>query len=241
MVKQLKPIGRLLWSGLFLDVRSYDEAADGDNPFVEGLFMVVLIGLLVALAHLVGSVLGWAVTPHLDQIKTLVHEGLVSMSWFQQFVANSAQSLQQFENSYDTAWQIARLLAPNPRLALLALFLTPLQLLVQWLWFALVAQAVARMLGGQGKMKQTFGASALAFAPHLLYVFRALPMVSVAAVGVWTLLAQYVALRRVHENLSWPRVLTAVMAPSLILCFLIIVLILVIAPLMGALIGGMIS
>lgn len=241
MVNKLAPIARMLWSGLFLDVDAYDEASDGDNPFVEGLFIIVLIGLLIALATIVGSVLSWGITPDLDQIKAIIHDGLVGMPWYQQFLQGNADAIQEFENNYDLGWRIARFFSPNPGMALLSLFLSPLQLFLQWLWFALIAQAVARLLGGQGRMGQTFGATALAFAPHLLYVFRALPMVSVAAVGVWTLLAKYVAMRRVHENLSWQRVLVAVLAPSVLLWLLVILLAALSLTLIGALIGGMVS
>jgi hypothetical protein len=241
MVKKLAPIARMLWSGLFLDVDAYDEASDADNPFVEGLFIIVLIGILVALASIIGSILGWGITPDLAQIKALVHDGLVSMPWYQQFLQGNADAVRQFEHNYDLSWRIARFFAPNPSRALLSLFISPLSLFLQWLWFALIAQAVARILGGQGRMGQTFGATALAFAPHLLYVFRALPMVSVAAVGVWTLLAKYVAIRRVHENLSWQRVVVAVLAPPILFWFLVILLTVLGLALMGTLIGGMVS
>lgn len=241
MVNKLTPIARMLWSGLFLDVDAYDEASDGDNPFVEGLFFVVLIGLLIAVATIIGSILGWATTPDLNQIKTLVHEGLINMPWYKQFLQGNAEAVQQFENSYNLGWRIARFFTPSPSMALLSLFLSPLKLFLQWLWFALIAQAIARLLGGKGRMGQTFGASALAFTPHLLYLFKVVPTVDVAAVGIWTLLAQYVALRRVHENLSWQRVLVSVLAPSILLCFLVILLLALTLPLLGALIGGIVS
>ncbi len=241
MVKQFKETLHLLWSALFLDVSSYDEAAEGDNTFVEGLFVIVLIGIGVAIAQIVGAVLGWATMPDLSQLKDIFHEGLVSMSWFQQSVAGDAQSLNQFEQMYDLGWRIARLLAPNPRLSLAGLVLTPLQLMVQWLWFALAAQATARLLGGRGEMKQTLGATSIAFAPQLVRMFSFLPGVGIAGVGAWTLLTQYVAIRRVHENLSWGRVLIAVIVPRLLLWLVLLVLLAVLAPLLVGLIGGMVS
>ncbi len=241
MVKQLQASWHLLWNALFLDPRSFDEAADDDNPFIEGLFAVSLIGVIVGIGTILGAVLGWGTTPDLNQIKELIHEGFVSMAWFQEQIASSPQALQQFESSYNLGWRIAQWFAPNPRLALLALAWQPLQLIVQWLWFATLAHVVARLLGGQGKARQTLGASALAFAPHLLYALRLLPTVAVAGVGAWTLIAQYVALRRVHENLPWGRVLVATLVPRLILWLLLFLALAVLAPLLALWLGGAIS
>ena len=53
----------LVLRALFLDSDAYAELRDDDNPFVEGLFLLVIIGILTALLNLIGQLLAWASTP----------------------------------------------------------------------------------------------------------------------------------------------------------------------------------
>ena len=53
----------LVLRALFLDSNAYAELRDDDNPFVEGLFLIVLIGVISAMAALIGQLLAWASTP----------------------------------------------------------------------------------------------------------------------------------------------------------------------------------
>lgn len=240
MNNTLQQVVRLLWRGLWLEPEAYDEAADGDNTFVEGLFTVVLVGLVLGIAALIGGVLDWAIMPDLSAIKDLVFNGLKQMPWYE-YIRQEPEALRLFEQNYDLGWQISSFFQPNPANLLTGLILTPLGLIVGWLWFAVVGQGVAKLLGSTGEMKQTMGATALAVAPNLLNIFGLLPMVGVAAVGTWTLIARYVAMRRVHENLTWGRVLVAVLAPTAVLVLLGLVLALIFSSLLAALIGGLAS
>lgn len=240
MNNTIQQVVRLLWRGLWLEPEAYDEAADGDNTFVEGLFTVALVGVVLGVAALFGGILDWAITPDLSAIKDLVFDGLKQMPWYD-FIRQEPEALRLFEQNYDLGWQISEFFAPNAGNMLGGLLLTPLGLIAGWLWFALVGQGVARLLGGVGDLKQTLGATAVAVAPHLLNIFGLLPMVGVAAVGTWTLIARYVAMRRVHENLTWGRVLVAVLAPTIILVLVGIILALIFSSLLAALIGGLAS
>lgn len=240
MNNTLQQVVRLLWRGLWLEPAAYDEAADGDNTFVEGLFTVALVGLVLGVAALIGGILDWAIMPDLSAIKDLIFDGLKQMPWYE-YIRQEPEALRMFEQNYDLGWRISEFFSPNAVNLLTGLILTPLGLIASWLWFSLIGQSVAKMLGSSGQMKQTMGATALAVAPNLLNLFGLLPMVGVAAVGTWTLLARYVAMRRVHENLTWGRVLVAVLAPTAVLVLLGIIMALIFSSLLAALIGGLAS
>ncbi len=240
MNMKLQEVLRLIGRGLFLDPAAYDEAADSDNPFVEGLFLVILIGVVVAIAGVIGHAIGWAMTPDLGEIKQIIYNGLLQSPLFAMMREN-AEAFTQFKQSYDLSWQIAEFFSPNVTNVFVGLFLAPLGLLIAWLWFALIAQVVAKMLGGNGSLQEMLGATALALTPALLNVFGVIPTVTIAAVGIWTLLARYVAVRRVHENLTWGRSLVAVVSPMILSWLLLIVLGMLFVVLMSSTIGGFVS
>ena len=60
----------LVLRALFLDSEAYAEFRDDDNPFIEGLFLLVIIGVLTALLAMIGQLLAWASTPNLARSKT---------------------------------------------------------------------------------------------------------------------------------------------------------------------------
>ncbi len=237
MDKRLRETLRLVWRGLLLEPTAYDEVAADDNPFVEGVFLIVGIGILAGLGMLIGGLLAWATTPDLGQIKTILLEALRNTAWYDALRADP-EALRQFEQQYELGWRLGELLAPSPSQAFLMLLLTPLRLLLSWLWFGLVAHLVARLLGGNGTLGQTMGAAALATAPQLLLIAGLVPGLVVAGIGTWTLLARYVAVRRVHENLPWPRVLVAVLTPPVLLILIGLLLGLVAIPVLAGLLGG---
>ena len=102
---------------------------------------------------------------------------------------------------------------------LLSLATTPLGLIGQWLLFGLSSHLLARAAGGQGSLGQTLGAVALSNAPRLLYLFTAIPFVSVAAVlvHVWGVLIAFRGLEVAHELSRRPAALAAVGAWLLLL------------------------
>ena len=238
MSKKFRQDLHLLWRGLFLEPTAYDEAGDDDRPFVEGFFLVVLVGVVLGLAALLGSLLDWATTPNLAQIKEIILQALRAMPWFDA-IRNNPEALRIFEQQYNFGWQISDFFTPKASTALGGLFLAPIGLLIRWLWFGVVAHLVARILGGQAMARQTLGAAALATAPGLLAVFGFVPGLTVAGIGTLTLLARYIAVRRVHHNLTWGRALTATLAPPVILWLLFAALGLLLIPFIGAAIGGM--
>ena len=77
----------LVFRALFLDSDAYDQLRDDDNPFVEGLFLVVIIGVVTALLNFIGQLLAWAGTPSMNAIKDVVWQAFPQMTWWSQMAA----------------------------------------------------------------------------------------------------------------------------------------------------------
>jgi hypothetical protein len=205
----------MLWDALFLQTDAYERMRDDDNPFVEGLFLLVLLGLLLGLVGIVGTTLEWASSPPLAAVQQAVLNGLQQMRWYQD-LAQSTDFVTQFRDIWDQVWRFVDMAAPKPITSLAGILLKPLSLIVGWLVFGVVAYVLARLFGGKGSLNQTLGVTALGAAPQLLTITTALPFVAVAGLGTWTLLCNYMALRTVH-HLSWPRAVFAALLPPLII------------------------
>lgn len=225
----------MLWDALFLQTDAYERMRDDDNPFVEGLFLLVLLGLVLAVVGIVGTTLEWASSPPLAEIQQAVLSGLQQMRWYQQL---PAEGITQFRAIWDQVWRFVELAAPKPATSLAGIITEPLSLIVGWLVFGLVAYVLARFLGGKGTLNQTLGATALAAAPQLLTVVTVLPFAAVAGLGTWTLLCNYMALRTVH-HLSLPRAVFAALLPPLIIGLIVAVFIGCLAAVFGTAIVSM--
>ena len=204
----------LLWDALFLQRDAYAHMRDDDNPFVEGLFILVLLGVLLAVAGVIGTTLEWASGPNLNTVREVVLKNLQAMDWYR-FVQQSPGSESQFLQIWNGIWNAAAGLAPSPLRSLTGIITKPLALIVWWLVFGLLAYVFARVFGGKGTLNQTLGATALAASPQLVTLLTVLPFVAIASLGTWTLLCSYMALRTVHD-LSWPRAVFAALLPVLI-------------------------
>ncbi len=207
----------LVFGALFLDNDAYDQLREDDNPFVEGLFLIVLIGVVTALLHFIGQVVAWAGTPSLDAIKEAVWQSFPTMSWWSQ-VAGNSEFLEQFRMYYDLGWQIFPRLfgAPDPAGAVLNVVLWPVGAVLSWLIYGTLAHWFARLLGGDGSYGQTLGVLALSFTPLLLRGFGFLPYFTVGAVmNTWQLICRYKAVRSAHQ-LPWGRAFWATLLPFLV-------------------------
>lgn len=229
------------WRALFLEQEVYEDMRDDDNPFVEGLFIVVIISVVVALAGLVGTLLARTATPDLQAMKQTVLDGLRNMPWFGQMVqAGGQQALDMFNQLYDLGWQIFPRLAGYPDVggAALNIVLFPVEMILLWAIWGVVAHLCARLLGGKGTLTQTLGATALAEAPQLLSLVTVVPFVVVGGViGTWQMLCRYLALKTVH-GLSWQRAVIATILPAILFFILIVVLGFIFSTLIAGLVAG---
>jgi hypothetical protein len=231
-----KPFG-LLWDALFLQHEAYARMRDDDNPFVEGLFVLVVLGVALGLVGIVGTTLEWASSPNLSAIRDAVLANLQTMSWWQ-FMEQDPASQAMWFQIWNGIWDALQTTAPSPATALLGVIAVPLGLIMAWLVYGLLAYLFARLLGGVGTLNQTLGTTALAAAPQLLNVLTVLPFVVMFSLGTWTLLCNYMALRTVH-GLSWQRSVAAALLPSVALVLLAIVIGAIVAIVVGSLFATM--
>ena len=240
MKLDLRRLPSLLGKALLLEPDPYTELKEAPNPFVEGAFLVVVVGLAVAVAGMVGNVLAWASSPDLAAIKQTVYENLVQMPWYLQLEENTGtRFVQDFNNWYNQGWQVFPVLfgMPNPLLSLANIILTPLSLILSWLVYGVIAHLVARFLKGRATFTQTLGCTALAVAPQLLNLFTVFPFVMVGAVvNTWTILCRYRGLKEAH-TLPWGRAFIATVLPTLIIYLLIALLGIAAAVTLGPAIG----
>ena len=205
---------RLVLAALFLDGDAYDQLRDDDNPFIEGLFLVVAIGAGTALFAFVGRLLTWASSPPLEAIKQAVWTGLQQMSWWPGMAASPA-ALAAFQRNWDLGWQVFPGLfgVPDPAGAALNILIWPVAGIVGWLIYGALSHLFARLFGGVGSLNQTLGTTALAYTPWLLRGLGVVPFLVIGGVvGTWQLICRYKAVRSVH-GLSWGRSLGATVLP----------------------------
>lgn len=207
---------------LLLRDSAYRSMRDSPNPFVRGLILVVGVGLVVALVGIVGALLTHFTSPDLGAIQQAVYEGLLNMPWMQQIPPSERQQFQEiFRQQYNFGWQIARMFAPSVTSAFVNVFLNPIGLVIGWLVYGVLAFFAARVLGGKGRLDQTYGTTALAVAPRMLGVVTVVPYVQVAGLGTWALICNYLALKNTHELSPW-RAFWATVIPFIVLILFVV-------------------
>ena len=218
---QPKTYPGLVGKALVLDAEPFLVMVEDDDPWVEGLFLVTCVGTLAAVAGLVGGLLLTASLPDANAVRETLIQGIQRVLPLVAPTANTAGVETFLRENWPWA---AELLGYGIGLArLFAALLTPVGLVVQWLFLGLVAHVTAKSLGGTGKLGQTLGATALASAPHVLAVLTVVPFVSVPAVllTVWRLLIAYRAVEVAHD-LPWSRAALAVLAAPALLLLLVV-------------------
>jgi hypothetical protein len=204
----------LVLRALFLDGDAYDQLRDDDNPFIEGLFLVVIVAAGTAVLNLIGQFLAWASMPQMGAIKQVVGEALQRMPWWGAMAANP-QALQMFQRIWDLNWQLFPRLfgAPDPGSAALNILIWPLTAVMGWLIYGVLAHLFAKLLSGTGTLNATLGTTALAISPFLFRGLGFIPFFAVgSAIGTWQLICRYKAVRSAHR-LSWGRAFWVTLLP----------------------------
>ncbi|MCY3992651.1 MAG: YIP1 family protein [Caldilineaceae bacterium] len=198
---------QFIGKALLLEPDPFVEMVDDDNPWIEGLFLCACIGVLVAVAQLIGSLLLTASLPPSDALLNTVLQTLRQGT-------SSGETLFEIERTLRDGWPLLLAFSGYDSVGfrLLSLATTPLGLIGHWLLFGFVSHLLARAAGGQGTLAQTLGALALSNASRLLYLFTVIPFVSVAAVliHVWGILIAFRGLEVAHELPPRPAALVAV-------------------------------
>jgi Yip1 domain len=207
----------LVLQALFLDGDAYDQVRDDDNPFIEGLFLIVILAAGVALLGFIGQALAWISIPSMDAIKEVILRALQQMPGFSAMVENP-QAYESFLRNWDMGWRVMPALfgAPDPTRAAVSIIVMPLTAVLGWLVYGLLAHAFARLFKGAGTLNQTLGTTALAYTPWLFFGLNVVPFFVMGGVlGTWQLICRYKALRSVH-HLAWGPAVGATLLPYVI-------------------------
>ncbi len=202
---------RLLGQALVLEPDPCVVLADDDNPWLEGLFLITLLGSGVGFSRLIGGALTGASLPSSEALFQATVQ-----------VLRQAQAAPALEAALGRIWPgIALFLGHGGWLRLYLVVATPLAMILFWLAYGLLAHGSARLLGGQGQWNATLGVLALSFAPWVFGLLQVLPFVRVPSLllGVWGLLIAYRGLEVAHE-LPPDRAALAALLPMCVLLLL---------------------
>jgi hypothetical protein len=209
----------LIGKALVLEAEPFVTLVDDDEPWAEGLFLTLSVGVVVGIARLIaGLLLSASLPPATGVIEAIVNgwqrfNTLMTLTSTPQAVETSLRQWWWWVtlvNGYDSGW-----------LRLLTLISTPLSFIASWLVSASVVYVAARALGGTGTFNQTLGATALIAAPHVLSILHIFPFVAVSALllSVWSVLILYRAAQVAHD-LPWQRAWLVALTPLGVLLLL---------------------
>lgn len=208
---QLYP--ELVAKALVLDDEPFVHMIEDDNPWVEGLALTTVVGLLGGAAQVIGGWLTAYSLPEPEAIQNALLAGgrqLATVSNLPPEVADAlagpAWNLFSAASGYAGGWTLV-----TPLVA------TPFLLIVWWLFFGFITFGGARAAGGRGNLNDTLGATALMVAPQVLLVLSMIPFVAVSdlLLSAWGLLIGYRAVQTTHE-LSWGRAAIVTIVPYIL-------------------------
>jgi len=186
---------RLLPQALLLDGDVYYTMKARPRALYHGVLLLLFLGLALGLAAAAGALITRGASPHPADLAWAAERGLLRLPAVQRLAPGGRAGLVP----------LLRRLVVGPQPAAYPLLSAPGQLLLGWLAYGLLAQAVARLLGGQGRLGDTLACTALAEAPRTLLLVPFLPPLGLAAAGVeaWVLAARFQALRAAHGLDGW--------------------------------------
>ncbi len=239
-MERLRTILRRVLDALTLRDEVYREMRDAPDAVEQGVMLIVTVGVIAALAGVVGTALQSVTVPDVAAIQQTVADGILDMPWAEDLSPRELDEAHEgIRASMAQSQIIASMFAPNPVLALTGIVTKPVGMVVWWLIYGVLAFACARLLGGRGTLGQTYGTTALAASPQLVGVFHVMPYVSTAGLGMWALICSYLALKHTHE-LSPGRTFWATLLPLLVPLLLIFLAVLGVF-ILGLVIGGLAS
>jgi hypothetical protein len=225
---QLGEYVRLGLGGLFLDQHVYRQQRDAPDTLKRGFILVLLVGLLVGAATIVGHLGETMASRNRADVNRVIYEGLIEMPWYQSVRLMNPDFDQQFEQNFNAVTQVLDMFDPTSGGVVGVLIdgvTVPVRYALAWLIYGVVAFGMARMLGGTGSLAQTLGCTALAAGANLLELVQFVPFADTAGVTVLALLASYIALREAHELTPWRAFWATLLGPLLLVVLVGIVLV----------------
>ncbi len=219
-----------LWLGaMFLKHAAYAYERERKNPLGNGLVYLAVIGVLVALAGILGAGLRFATAPSLDAIKNTVLVHLQAMPFFNNFSLAGQDSFLQTYNRWWDQFGTTVLGYPGNEGGVAALGLTllttPLGLIIGWFIYGALVHLVARGWNPETSFSEMLAPLALASSPQLLSVLTLFPGtgISGAVIALWTFICNVVAIR-VAYNTTTRRAIWGALFPILLLVVLLLLL-----------------
>lgn len=210
---------RLLGQALLLDGAGYAAVRGDRTPLRRGFAALLVVLGLVGLARLIGLGLGLLAAPQLGSLQQILGDFITGLPWYAQQVQADPQFASQFQLSYAAGWDAVRLLlgVPVPLVVAALYLLFAVVTLLNWLLYGLLVHFFARWLGGQARLGQTLGVTALAYAPLLLFSVELVPgaVLPVGLIFAYLLVTKFMAVAAAH-GLHGGRALAAVLAPYLL-------------------------
>lgn len=220
-----------LWLGaMFLKQETYTYERDHKNHFGNGLLYIAVIGVLTAIAGIIGAGLRYATIPSADAIKGTVLAHLQAMPFYD---AYTPQQVTAFEQQYNQTWnQFGSMFVgyPTDTNSFVSLMLTiltvPLGLAIGWVIYGALVHLVARGWNPETSFSELLAPLALATSPQLLNVLMLFPNsnVSGAAIGLWTFILNIFAIRIAYQT-TMRRAVWAALFPLLLFLVLLIILV----------------
>jgi hypothetical protein len=205
---QLYP--ELVAKALVLDDEPFVHMIEDDNPWVEGLTLTTMVGLLAGAAQVIG---GWLTTNSLPDPLALQN---ALQAAARQLAATSNLAPELLDALVGPAWNLIATASgyAGGWTLVTPLIATPFLLVIWWLFFGFVTYGGARAAGGHGNLNDTLGATALMVAPQVLLLLSAIPFVSVSGLllSAWSMLIGYRAVQTTHQ-LSWARAALVTLVP----------------------------
>ncbi|MCB0098774.1 MAG: YIP1 family protein [Caldilineaceae bacterium] len=204
----------MMGKALVLEAEPFITMVDDDEPWAEGLFFTVCVGLLVGIARVIGGLLTTATMPPTDVMLEAILRGMRQAGLLD---GGGVLSISETIVRQDWHFLATMLGVAGGWLRLYILVAAPFLLVVQWLLVGGVGYVAARQMGGRGSFSQTLGATALIAAPSALYVVSIAPFASVSGLLLfaWGLLITYRALE-VAQDLPWQKAAVAAVIPLLV-------------------------
>ncbi|MEJ5346090.1 MAG: Yip1 family protein [Chloroflexus sp.] len=209
---------RLSTAGLLLDVNTF--RAQRDNPYAlrEGFLVVIVVGVIVGIASLIGSILSRMATPDPTAVIEVLQrysERIPLFSGLQEVDPDFS-----FEPIFDLLTGVFSTLQWSSLIGAIA---TPLVYVLGWLIYGTVAHLAARSLGGDGTFAQTLGCTALASGANLLAAVQIIPFATVAGTTLLGLIGCYLGLRAAHNLPAWRAFWATLIGPILLILILLVV------------------
>lgn len=224
-----------LWLGaMFLKQETYTYERDSKNPFGNGLLYIAVIGVVVALAGILGAGLRYATAPTADAIKNTILVHLQAMPFYGMFDPASASL---FDRQFNQGWDMigTRVLGypvdtAGATMLVASVIATPLGLIIGWLVYGILVHVIARGWNPETSLGEMLAPLALATSPQLLNILALFPTAgaSGAVIALWTWVCSVFAIRVAYQTTT-RRAIWAALFPILLEVILIVLVFLVIA------------